>query len=129
LAKILPLTIGPLPTPSEEAFFSKSLVAHAYPEMQPQPRRSIGAAALYVCKGAPLEATRYGTSNQLLQMVRNDLAKTHPAPEGKNETESKMMADMRKWVKSSGEVAALDVQKEELRSKRRKTIPERVWDK
>jgi hypothetical protein len=91
LAKILPLTIGPLPTPSEEAFFSESLVAHAYPEMQPAPGRSIGAAALHVCKGAPLEATRYGTSNQLRQMVRGDLAKTHPAPEGRNETESKMI--------------------------------------
>jgi hypothetical protein len=96
--------------------------------MRPEPGRSIGAAALHVCKGAPLEATRYGTSNQLRQMVRGDRAKTHPAPKGSNETESKMMADVHEWVKSSGEIAALDVQNEELMSKRRKIISERVWD-
>jgi hypothetical protein len=51
-------------------------------------------------------------------MVTGDLAKRHPAPEGRNEEESKMMADVREWVETTGEVAALDVQKEKLLSKR-----------
>jgi hypothetical protein len=105
LAKILPLTIGPLPTPSEEAFFSESFVAHAYSEMQPESGRSIGAAALHVCKGAPLEATRYGTSIQLRQMVRGDLARPSHIPHRR--AESKMMANVRTWVKSNGEFAVI----------------------